>query len=63
MKICGSSAGRLKRFLSFLKRPSLGLKHFSIKWVPGSLTPGIKRSERDADHSFPSVMIQALDAS
>jgi hypothetical protein len=63
MKICGSSAGGLKRFLSFLKRPSLRLNHVSIKWVPGTLSPGIKRSERDSDHSVPSVMIKALYAS
>jgi len=25
-----------------------------IKWVPGTLTPGVKRVERQADHSPPS---------
>jgi hypothetical protein len=25
-----------------------------IQWVPGSLSPGLKRREREADHSSPS---------
>jgi hypothetical protein len=34
-------------------RPALGATQPPIKWVPGSLTPGVKRSEREADHSPP----------
>jgi hypothetical protein len=25
-----------------------------IQWVPGALSPGVKRPGREADHSFPS---------
>jgi hypothetical protein len=34
---------------------ALGLAQGPIQWVPGSLSPGIKRPWREADHSPPSV--------
>jgi len=32
-------------------RPALGPTQTSIQWVPGALTPGVKRPGREADHS------------
>jgi hypothetical protein len=29
-------------------------RNFSIQWVPGALSLGVKRSGREADHSYPS---------
>jgi hypothetical protein len=29
-------------------------RHLCIQWVPGSLTPGVERPGRQADHSSPS---------
>jgi hypothetical protein len=31
----------------------LGPTQLSIQWVPGVLSPGVKRPGREADHSFP----------
>jgi hypothetical protein len=50
-----SSPGRGKIFLlSTSSRPALELTHPPIHWVRGALSPGVKRSEREADHSPPS---------
>jgi hypothetical protein len=35
-------------------RPTLGPTQPPIQWVPGALSPGIKRPDREADHSDPS---------
>jgi hypothetical protein len=36
-------------------RPALGPTHSPIHWVPGVLSPGVKRGPgRDTDHSHPS---------
>jgi hypothetical protein len=32
-------------------RPALGPPQLPIKWVPGSLSPGVKRQVREDDHS------------
>jgi hypothetical protein len=32
----------------------MGPTHCPIQWVPGALTPVVKRSEHEADHSPPS---------
>jgi len=37
-----------------LTRPALGSTHPPIQWVPGALSPGVKRLGREADHSPPS---------
>jgi hypothetical protein len=43
-------------FLTFtlLSRPALGYTQPPIQWVPGALSPGVKRSGREADHSPPA---------
>jgi hypothetical protein len=35
-------------------RTDSGSTQPSILWVPGALSPGIKRPERETDHSLPS---------
>jgi hypothetical protein len=35
-------------------RPILEYTQPPIQWVPGALTPGVKRPEREADHSLPA---------
>jgi hypothetical protein len=35
-------------------RPALGPTQSPVKWIPGSLSLGIKRPEHEADHSPPS---------
>jgi hypothetical protein len=35
-------------------RPALGSTQPPIQWVPGSLSSGVKRQEREADHSSPA---------
>jgi hypothetical protein len=45
----------LKIFLfTTASRPALGLIQPSIQWVPGSVSLGVKRPGRKADHSPPS---------
>jgi hypothetical protein len=53
-----SSPGRVKNFLSSkLSRPALGSTE-PIQWIPGALSPVLKRSEREADHSpLPSAFM------
>jgi hypothetical protein len=47
-----SSSGRVKNFFfSTSSRPALGLTQPPIQWVPGALSPGVKRQGREADHS------------
>jgi hypothetical protein len=35
-------------------RPALGHTESPIQWIPGALFPGVKRQEREADHSSPT---------
>jgi hypothetical protein len=35
-------------------RPALGPTQPPIQWVPGAVSPGVKRLEREADHSPPT---------
>jgi hypothetical protein len=35
-------------------RPVLGLNQPHIQWVPGSLSPGVKRPARETEHSPPT---------
>jgi hypothetical protein len=39
---------------STLPRPVLGPTQPPIQWVPGALSPGVKRQAREADHSSPA---------
>jgi hypothetical protein len=41
-------------FLSTGPRPVLGPTQPPIQWVPGVLSPGVKRQRREADWSAPS---------
>jgi hypothetical protein len=45
---------RLRTIFSSDFRPSLGPTQPHIQWVPRSLSPGVKRLGREADHSSPS---------
>jgi hypothetical protein len=50
-----SSPGRVKNFLSSTSsKPALGPTQHPIQWVPGVLSPGLKRPGREADHSPPT---------
>jgi hypothetical protein len=40
--------------LSIISRSSLGLTQPPVQWLPISLSPGLKRQGRKADHSPPS---------
>jgi hypothetical protein len=44
--------GKGKRF--FLLRPARGPTQVALRWVPGAVSPGVKRQDREADHSPPS---------
>jgi hypothetical protein len=51
----GSSPGRVKNFFfSTSARLALGPTQPPIQWVLGSLSPGVKRQGREADHSPPA---------
>jgi hypothetical protein len=39
---------------STASKPVLGPTQCPIEWVPGPLSPGLKRQGREADHSPPS---------
>jgi hypothetical protein len=54
-RVRSSSPGRVKNFLfSKSSRPALGSTQPPIQWEPGALSPGLKRSGREADHSPPA---------
>jgi hypothetical protein len=48
---------RVKKYtflLSTLFRSALGSTQPPIQWVPGALSPGVKRPGREVDHSHPT---------
>jgi hypothetical protein len=50
-----SSPRRVKNFLICASsRPALGSTQPPIQWIPGDLSPGVKRLGREADHSPPA---------
>jgi hypothetical protein len=50
-----SSPGRVKNFLfSTSSRGAMGSTQPPIQWVPGALSPEVKRSGREAGHSPPT---------
>jgi hypothetical protein len=50
-----SGPGWVKNFLfSKSSRPVLGSTQPPIQWVPGALSPKVKRPGREADHSPPT---------
>jgi hypothetical protein len=47
----------VKNFLfSMLSRQVLGPTQTPIQWVPGALSPGVKRQGRETDHSPPTTV-------
>jgi hypothetical protein len=51
----GSSPGRVKNFhFSMSSRPPMGSIQPPIQWVPGALSPGVKRPGSETDHSPPT---------
>jgi hypothetical protein len=45
----------VKNFLfPMSSRPALGSTQAHVEWVPGVLSPGVKRQGREADHSPPA---------
>jgi hypothetical protein len=53
---CGSIPGGSKKFFftSIALRPALVPTQTHILWVPGALSPGVKRPGREVDHSPPT---------
>jgi hypothetical protein len=50
-----SSPGRDKNFHFFISsRPTLRFTQPSIQWIPGALSPGVKRLVHEADHLPPT---------
>jgi hypothetical protein len=45
--------GRVKNFLFPTSRAAPRPTQPPIQWVPGALSPGVKRQRREADHSPP----------
>jgi hypothetical protein len=50
----GSRRGLVIFVFDTVSRPSVEITQPSIQWVQGALSLGIKRPEREADHSPPS---------
>jgi hypothetical protein len=40
----------VKNFYFSMSRPALGPTKPRIQWVPGALSPGVKRSGRETNH-------------
>jgi hypothetical protein len=50
----GSQQGQGIFIFSTVYRPALGPTQHPNQWVPETLSLGVKQSEHEADHSFPS---------
>jgi hypothetical protein len=51
----GFDSWHCKNFLSSTaSTPTVGPAQPAIQWIPGALSPGVKRQGREADHSPPS---------
>jgi hypothetical protein len=49
------------RIFSASSRPALGSTQPPTQWVPGTLSPGVKRPGNEADHSSPaSVKVREM---
>jgi hypothetical protein len=46
-------AGARDFFFFSASRPALGPTQRPVQWVPGAVSPGVERQEREADHSPP----------
>jgi hypothetical protein len=49
-----SSSGRVKNFLFSMTCRLMRYIRLPIQWVPGALSPGVKRPELETDHSSPT---------
>jgi hypothetical protein len=57
-----SSPGRVKNFLfSRSASPVLRSTQPPVQWVPGTLSPGVKRPGREVDHSPPTSAEENVD--
>jgi hypothetical protein len=45
------SPSGVKNFLFASSRPALRFTQLAFQWAPGAVSPGVKRSVREADHS------------
>jgi hypothetical protein len=52
----GFDSGHGQRIFPFAttSKPALGFTQLLTQWVPGALSPGVKPSGRETDHSSPS---------
>jgi hypothetical protein len=49
------SAGKSNFLSSTSSRPALRLTQCPVKWVPGTLSPGVKQLGHEGDQSPPSI--------
>jgi hypothetical protein len=49
-------ANKMKAIISDSPTPALGSTQPPIQWLSGALSPGVKRTGREADHSPPTTV-------